>query len=105
LLAERGVEIACEMIGLWMFKIGSRMLVTYINCARDRQAPGILDEMVIRVQGQRLYLGWADEHESDIIDMLAQSRRDKGAALRLMRKLLKKQGFAPRVLVTDKVCS
>jgi putative transposase len=37
--------------------------------------------------------------------MLAQSRRDKGAALRLMRKLFKKRGFAPRVLVTDKVRS
>jgi putative transposase len=33
------------------------MLVTCINCARDRQTPGILDEIVIRVQGQRLYLG------------------------------------------------
>jgi hypothetical protein len=49
------------------------MLVTCINFVRDRQTPGILDEMVIRVQGRCLYLGWADEHESDILDMLAQS--------------------------------
>jgi transposase-like protein len=37
--------------------------------------------------------------------MLVQQRRDKRAALRLMRKLLKKQGFAPKVLVTDKLRS
>ena len=64
-----------------------------------------LDEMVIRVQGRRLYLWRAVDSEGEILDMLVQSRRDKGAALRLMRKLLKKHGFAPKVLVTDKLRS
>jgi len=45
------------------------------------------------------------DSEGEILDMLVQSRRDKGAALRLMRKLLKKHGFAPKVLVTDKLRS
>ncbi len=40
-----------------------------------------------------------------MLDLLVQSKRDTKAALRLMRKLLKKQGFAPRVLVTDKLPS
>jgi putative transposase len=40
-----------------------------------------------------------------VLDMLVQRRRDGRAALRLMRKLLKKQGFAPKLLVTDKLCS
>ena len=61
--------------------------------------------MVIRVQGRDLYLWRAVDSEGEILDMLVQSRRDKGAALRLMRKLLKKHGFAPKVLVTDKLRS
>ena len=47
----------------------------------------------------------AVDSEGEILDMLVQSRRDKGAALRLLRKPLKKQGFAPKVLVTDKLRS
>jgi transposase-like protein len=45
------------------------------------------------------------DHEGEILDMLVQRRRDKCAALRLMRKLLKKHGFAPKLLVTDKLRS
>jgi transposase-like protein len=52
-----------------------------------------------------MYLWRAVDHEGEILDMLVQRRRDKCAALRLMRKLLKKQGFAPKLLVTDKLRS
>ena len=45
----------------------------------------------------------AVDHEGEVLDMLVQRRRDTRASLRLMRKLLKKQGFAPEVLVTDKL--
>ena len=52
-----------------------------------------------------MFLWRAVDSEGEILDMLVQSRRDKAAALRLLRKLLKKQGFAPTVLVTDKLRS
>ena len=52
-----------------------------------------------------MYLWRAVDHEGEILDMVVQPRRDKRAALRLMRKLLKKQGFAPKLLVTDKLRS
>jgi len=52
-----------------------------------------------------MYLWRAVDHEGEVLDMLVQSRRDSRAALRLMRKLLKKQGFAPKLLVTDKLRS
>ena len=42
---------------------------------------------------------------AEILDVLVQSRRDSRAALQLMRKLLRKQGFAPKLLVTDKLRS
>src|SRR6516162_11150682 len=61
--------------------------------------------MVIRIAGERMYLWRAVDHEGEVLDMLVQSRRDSRAALRLMRKLLKKQGFASKLLVTDKLRS
>src|ERR1700739_4037488 len=64
-----------------------------------------LDEMVVRIVGKRMYLWRAVDHEGEVLDMLVQSRRDSRAALRLMRKLLRKQGFVPKLLVTDKLRS
>ena len=52
-----------------------------------------------------MYLWRAVDHEGEVLDMLVQRRRDTRAVLRLMRKLLKKQGFAPKLLVTDKLRS
>jgi putative transposase len=52
-----------------------------------------------------MYLWRAVDHEGEILDVLVQPRRDRRAALKLMRKLLRKQGFAPRLVVTDKLRS
>jgi putative transposase len=62
-----------------------------------------LDEMVVRIAGERMYLWRAVDDEGEVLDMLVQRRRDTRSALRLMRKLLKKQGFAPKLLVTDEL--
>ena len=64
-----------------------------------------LDEMVVRIAGRQMYLWRAVDHEGEVLDMLVQRRRDKRAALRLMRKLLRKQGFTPKLLITDKLGS
>jgi putative transposase len=61
--------------------------------------------LVVRIAGERRYLWRAVDHEGEVLDMLVQRRRDSRAALRLMRKLLRKQGFAPKLLVTDKLRS
>ena len=61
--------------------------------------------LVVRIGGKRMYLWRTVDHEGEVLDMLVQSRRDSRAALRLMRKLLKKQRFAPKLLVTDKLRS
>src|SRR5204862_6045991 len=57
--------------------------------------------MVVRIAGKRMYLWRAVDHEGELLDMLVQRRRDKRAALRLMRKPLRKQGFTPKLLTTD----
>lgn len=64
-----------------------------------------LDEMVVRIEGERMYLWRAVNHEGEVLDMHVQSRRNFRAALRLMRKPLKRQGFAPKLLVTDRLRS
>ena len=61
--------------------------------------------MVVSIQGRRMYLWRAVDREGEILDLLLQPKRDKAAALKLMRKLLKKQGYAPGALVTDKLGS
>src|SRR5829696_5221315 len=61
--------------------------------------------MAVVIGGKRLWLWRAVDSEGEILDMLVQPRRDRAAALRLMRKLLRKQGCAPTVLVTDRLAS
>ena len=61
--------------------------------------------MAVSLQGKRMYCWRAVDSEGEILDMLVQPRRDRAAALRLMRKLLRKQGYAPTVLVTDRLAS
>ncbi len=54
--------------------------------------------MVVPVSGRCLYLWRAVDSEGEVLDMLIQRRRTKAAALKVMRKLLKRQGFAPRIM-------
>jgi transposase-like protein len=105
LLAERGLDVSYETVRSWVLKFGPMIAR---NLRRGRRRPSDrwhLDEMVVRIAGKRMYLWRAVDHEGEVLDMLVQRRRDKRAALRLMRKLLRKQGFAPKLLVTDKLGS
>ena len=105
LLAERGLEVSYETVRRWVLKFGP---VIARRLRRHRLRPSDrwhLYEMVVRIAGKQMYLWRAVDHEGEILDMLVQRRRHCQAALRLMRKLLKKQGFAPKLLVTDKLRS
>ena len=64
-----------------------------------------LDELFVNIQGRQQYLWRAVDKDGDVIDLLVQSRRDRRAAARFFRKLLKSQGGVPRQLVTDKLPS
>src|SRR5687767_2964710 len=105
LLAERGLDISYETIRRWVLKFGTRF-ARRLRARRPRpSSQWHLDEMVAVIGGRRLYLWRAVDDEGEVLDILVQKRRDKAAAVKLMRKLLKKQGFAPSVLVTDKLRS
>jgi transposase-like protein len=61
--------------------------------------------MVVGIAGKHMYLWRAVDHEGEVLEILVQRRRDKCAAVKLMRKLLRKQGFAPKTVTTDKLRS
>jgi putative transposase len=105
LLAERGLDVSYETVRRWVLKFGPTIAR---NLRQRRPRPSDqwhLDEMVVRIAGKHMYLWRAVDHEGEVLDMLVQHRRDKRAALRLMRKLLRKRGFAPKSLTTDKLGS
>jgi transposase-like protein len=64
-----------------------------------------LDEMVVRIAGERMYLWRAVDHEGEVLDMQVQRRRDTRAAQPLMRSCPKSKGVPPKLLVTDKLRS
>ena len=93
---ERGLDISYETVRRWVLKFGPT-IARRLRQRRPRPSDRWhLDEMVIRIAGVRMYLWRSVDHEGEVLDMLVQRRRDTRAALRLMRKLLKKQGFPPK---------
>src|SRR3954468_3493277 len=105
LLAERGLEVSYESVRRWVLKFGPAF-ARRLRGSRPRPSDRWhLDEMVVRIAGKRMYLWRAVDHEGEVLEVLVQRRREKRAALRLMRKLLRKQGFAPKLLTTDKLGS
>src|SRR5437870_10596252 len=104
LLAERGVDVSYETVRSWVLKFGP---VIARRLRRRRPRPSDrwhLDEMVVRIAGKRMYLWRAVDHEGEILDVLLQRRRDR-RALKLMRKLLRQHGFAPKKMTTEQLRS
>ena len=105
LLAERGLDISYETVRRWVLKFGP-LFARELRRRRPRPTSRWhLDEMAVTIAGRQFWLWRAVDDEGEVLDLLVQRRRDKAAAVKLMRKLLKKQGFAPEVLVTDKLRS
>src|ERR671926_525346 len=105
MLAACGIVVSHETIRQWARKFGQG----FANEIRRRlPRPGDewhLDEVQITIAGEKHWSWRAVDQDGVVLDVLIQSRRDKKAAKRLLRKLLKKQGRAPRVMVTDKLAS
>jgi transposase-like protein len=105
LLAERGLDLSYETIRRWVRKFGPHFAKRLQRMRPRPTSQWHLDEMAIAIGGERFRLWRAVDSEGEVLDLLVQGKRDKAAALKLMRKLLKKQGFAPKVIVTDKLRS
>jgi transposase-like protein len=105
LLAERGLDVSYETVRRWVLKFGPLFAQ---ELARRRPRPTSrwhLDEMAVIIAGEQFWLWRAVGDEGEVLDLLVQRQRGKRAAVKLMRKLIKKQGFVPDVLVTDRLRS
>jgi transposase-like protein len=101
LLAERGILVSYETVRRWVNHFGTMIAV---DLRRRRSKPHTiwhLDEVYLKIDGRLVYLWRAVDAEGEVLDVLVQTRRNKRAASKLMRKLLKKYGFVPDKLVTD----
>ncbi|RVQ66398.1 IS6 family transposase [Croceicoccus ponticola] len=101
LLAERGIDLCYETVRCWANKFGPAIAANIRRKRGRADCVWHLDEMVVRINGQRMYMWRAVDKEGEVLDVLVQKRRNKEAALKLLRKLLKKQGAVPEAIVTD----
>ena len=101
LLVERGIDISYETVRLWVLKFGQ----AYARRIRKRRDPAFgvwhIDQVFVNIGGKQMFLWRAVHGEGEVLDVLVQKRRNKQAALKLMRKLLKNQGAHPTQNVTD----
>jgi putative transposase len=105
MLAERGIDVSYETIRRWILKFGPAIAAKVRSRRVQPSGSWHLDEVFVRIAGKRTYLWRAVDDEGEVLEVLAQSRRNKRAALKLMRKLLKKQGYFPDKIATDKLGS
>ncbi|MGW1710937.1 IS6 family transposase [Streptomyces sp. NPDC002206] len=103
LMLRRGVIVSHETVRRWCLKFGQ----AYADGLRRRRPrPGDkwhLDEVFIKVSGELKYLWRAVDQDGNVLEILVQNRRDKAAASRFFRRLMKKTRAVPRVVVTDKL--
>ncbi len=105
LLAQRGIVVTYETVRQWCLKFGQ----TYANELRRRRPrcgdKWYMDEVVLTIQLKKHYLWRAVDQKGNVLDILVQSRRNKKAAKRFFRKLLKGLQYVPRVIIADKLKS
>jgi putative transposase len=108
ILHERGVEISHETVRFWWHRFGP----LFASEIRKRRVEGMksshwrwhLDEMFVKINGERHYLWRAVDHEGEVLESFVTKTRDKKAALKFIKKAMKKHGSCDR-FVTDKLRS
>src|SRR4249919_2650275 len=101
LLAERGIMVSYETVRRWLNHFGPKIAADLRKRRPKPHTTWHLDEVYLKIDGRMVYLWRAVDAEGEVLDVLVQTRRNKRAALKLMRKLLRKYGFVPDNLVTD----
>ena len=105
LLFERGIDLCHETVRLWWNRFGP-LFAADIRRQRVQRMRGFrhwrwhLDEMYVRLNGEMVYLWRAVDHEGEILESFVSKKRDKCAALRFMKKALKRHGRA-EMIATD----
>jgi len=105
MLAARGIILSHETVRQWALRFGQDLANRIRRRLPRAGDKWHLDEVAVRIAGVKHWLWRAVDQSGMVLDVLVQKRRDKRAAKRLLRKLLKRQCRAPRVMVTDKLPS
>jgi putative transposase len=101
LLSERGIALSYETVRRWVNHFGPMIAADLRKRRPKPHSIWHLDEVYLKIDGRMVYLWRAVDAECEVLDVLVQSKRNKHAALKLMRKLLKKYGFVPDLLIAD----
>jgi len=105
ILAARGIIVTYETVRQWCLKFGQNFANELRRRAPRRGDKWHLDEVYLSINGRWYYLWRAVDQDGHVLDILVQPRRDKRAAKRFFRKLLKGLRYVPRVIITDKLRS
>ena len=108
LLHERGVDVSHAAVRYWWHRFGPM----FASEIRKRRIEGMkssrwrwhLDEVFVKINGERHYLWWAVDHEGEVLESFVTKTRDRRAALKFLKKAMRKHG-QPEVVVTDKLRS
>lgn len=105
MLLARGIDVSYETIRRWVIKFGP-VIARNLRLRQDR--PGDvwhLDEVVVKISGRKYWLWRAVDQHGIVLDEILQPKRDKWAAKRPLRSLIKRLGFIPKRIITDKLRS
>ncbi len=109
LLHERGIDVSCETVRAWWGRFGP-LFAAEIRKTRSASMRIVsqwrwhLDEVFVRINGEIHYLWRAVDLEGEVLEAFVTKRRDRKAALKFLKKAMKKYGN-PQVIVTDKLRS
>ncbi len=109
LLHERGIDISHETVRFWWNRFGPLFAseIRKKRAAAYRRWPQWrwhLDEVFVRINGETFYLWRAVDHEGEALESFVTKKRDRKAALKFLRKAMKRYG-RPKVVVTDRLRS
>jgi putative transposase len=109
LLNERGIDICHETVRFWWNRFGPMFAAEIRHGRVDRMRSGThwqwhLDEVFVKINGETHYLWLAVDHEGEVLESFVTKRRDRKAALKFLRKTMKRHG-PPHIFVTDKLRS
>jgi putative transposase len=105
LMAARGIVLTYETVRQWCRKFGQQYANQLRRCRVQTGDKWHLDEVFLTINGKQHYLWRAVDQHGNVLSILVQSRRNKAAAKKFFRKLLKGCQYVPRVMITDKLAS
>ena len=101
-MAERGIDVSYETIRRWVEKFGDQYAKRLRAMRSEPSSTWHVDEVFLRIGGKQMYLWRAVDNEGEVLDILLQSKRNKIAAIRFLRKAIKRAASVPKVVVSDK---